>query len=207
MDPNREVLLGLLKREHPRFQDLDQMLTENPGLLQDWPEGTANPFHISLSKVGFVDPLIIYLLLEQAEGLLTAPDALGITPVHRLAEAAAHFHYCFANPPALPTPKYNPIDIFIELLDLLTDRFIDLADLVTKEGQTPLHFAVSMARHASADVLSALIDECPRLLSVRDLYGHYPIHKLAAKRFIDVKTIEKFCAEYPQALLEPDLVG
>ena len=184
-DPSVSVSISMVRVENPvdtiksifstltpltPFPSIDRIVAENEGILNSttYELDGSSLFHACLSQVGFVDPLIVYLFLEQADNLITAADNFGLTPLHRLVGSVAYNHLCYINREDriyLPIPHWDPFDLFQEILDVVVkDKKLNLAKVVNKEKQNVLHFALSINKRVSCAVIRTLVEECPDLL-------------------------------------------
>lgn len=161
-----DVLHCELKAAEPSDHIVERLVSMDTDLLNVTNEQGSVALHVACSNIQFVSFSTLRFIIEKSPQALKMANSLGFLPIHKAVGN-------YKNDKCLKAIKY------------IAEQYPSGLASRTKDGQTPLHIAVSTANLFSVALIEMLVDLYPDALMSQDNYGQFPLHRAASKPKID----------------------
>lgn len=151
-----------LQQLEPNELVITAFLEAQPAHAQQENENGLLALHLACGNIDNIPSDIMEYLLDIYPDSVRKATRHGILPIHKACAAFS---------------SSRAIKNIISLIDQHEESLL----CPNRDGQLPIHIAVSNPKTNSPLLVQLLVDRCPQSLKVADRYGHFPLHKAAAK--------------------------
>lgn len=157
-----DKLFGELSQLDPEDAVITSFLEVLPLRASAEDESGSVALHAACTNINNIRPDVIDVLVSYYQDGAKKGNKFGLLPIHK---AAAVYNTVHSLPTVQKVVEYN--------VDGLLQQ--------SKDGQTPLHIALSNPCISTYPLVELFVKLNPDCVKLVDNYGHYPLHKAASK--------------------------